>query len=75
LTRDVLLFTEQDFAVSEAKIIIDEIGLPVEQKSIKPVNLGGIAGGQKVQFLFPFITLYLFRSTTLPYSSQVSFPH
>lgn len=37
----------QDFAITEAKVIIDEIGLPTEQKTIKPVNLGGVAGGQK----------------------------
>lgn len=29
-----------------AKIIISEISLPVEKKMIKPVELGGVAGGE-----------------------------
>eukprot|EP01088_Endostelium_zonatum_P004850 TRINITY_DN1620_c0_g1_i1.p1 TRINITY_DN1620_c0_g1~~TRINITY_DN1620_c0_g1_i1.p1 ORF type:complete len:1408 (+),score=358.44 TRINITY_DN1620_c0_g1_i1:236-4459(+) len=41
---------EQDFkflATSTAKTIIREIPLPVHQKTIKPVNIGGVAGGSK----------------------------
>jgi hypothetical protein len=72
LTGNFPSFTEQDFAVSEAKKIIDEIGLPVEQKSIKPVNLGGFAGGQKGHF---HLTFYSSDSITFPYSFQFSFPH
>lgn len=31
-----------------AAIIVEESGLPVSHKSVKPVNVGGIAGGEKV---------------------------
>lgn len=40
----------QDFRTSAsniAKRIIDEAFLPLHQKTIKPVDVGGIAGGQK----------------------------
>jgi hypothetical protein len=37
----------QDTAELYAKIIISELGLPNHLKTIKPTNVGGVAGGQK----------------------------
>ena len=31
-----------------AKIIISEVGFPISKKTIKPVEIGGHAGGEKV---------------------------
>jgi hypothetical protein len=50
------LATDFKMAASEiAKTIIDEAYLPLEKKTIKPIDAGGIAGGQKVLFTFSFI--------------------
>lgn len=38
------------YAEMIARVIIDEAYLPIEQKSIKPVDVGGVAGGQKYLF-------------------------
>jgi len=46
-----------DTANLYAKIIISEMCLPIEQRTIKPVDVGGVAGGQKYIFhniLFKF---------------------
>jgi hypothetical protein len=40
-----------DTAALYAKIIISELGLPYKEKTIKPTDIGGVAGGQKVCFL------------------------
>jgi len=40
----------QDFnfmANSYAKIIISEVGIPHNKKTIKPIDIGGQAGGEK----------------------------
>ena len=36
-----------DTATIYGKIIISELGMPVPQKTIKPIKLGGVAGGDK----------------------------
>ncbi len=36
-----------EVAKSYGKIIISEVSLPVEKKTIKPANIGGVAGGEK----------------------------
>eukprot|EP01102_Stenamoeba_stenopodia_P010457 TRINITY_DN3150_c0_g1_i4.p1 TRINITY_DN3150_c0_g1~~TRINITY_DN3150_c0_g1_i4.p1 ORF type:complete len:699 (+),score=110.12 TRINITY_DN3150_c0_g1_i4:139-2097(+) len=48
--RRSLVQLSQDFlytAKAYGKIIISEVYLPVKQKTIKPVDVGGIAGGEK----------------------------
>ena len=47
ITNDFLHDSEQ-----YGKIIIREIGIPVENKTIKPINKGGILGGEKCKFFF-----------------------
>eukprot|EP00029_Vermamoeba_vermiformis_P008257 TRINITY_DN3807_c0_g1_i2.p1 TRINITY_DN3807_c0_g1~~TRINITY_DN3807_c0_g1_i2.p1 ORF type:complete len:963 (+),score=137.13 TRINITY_DN3807_c0_g1_i2:44-2932(+) len=37
----------RDFACDIVKMIIDEAYLPVDQKTIKPIDIGGVAGGEK----------------------------
>jgi len=52
MRQQVLNFRQhvQDFRIAAsniAKRIIDEAFLPLHEKTIKPVDVGGIAGGQK----------------------------
>lgn len=56
------------FADLISRIIIDEAFLPAENKSIKSINVGGVAGGEKVlihNWLISLLTRtpiqYLFR--------------
>jgi hypothetical protein len=42
----------KEAASTIAKTIIDEAYLPIEKKTIKPIDAGGIAGGQKVSIPF-----------------------
>jgi hypothetical protein len=60
-----------DSAIMCAKIIISEVCLPVEQKSLKPVDMGGIAGGTKYIYqniLFKFaLDSILFEKNRQPF--------
>lgn len=50
LKYDVIRTLAADFAASAeryGKIIISEIGIPTDKKTIKPVGVGGTAGGEK----------------------------
>ena len=68
-----LLRLSQDFVHSArtyGKIVISEVYLDVEHKTIKPKNLGGVAGGQKyivqnILFKFAVDSLGLFGSNLL----------
>ena len=69
VTRN-LIHLAHDFIYSSAtygKIIISELYLPVKQKTIRPIKLGGMAGGEKyvvhnIIFKFAVDHLNLYRS-------------
>lgn len=45
------LYLEFELAAKRiSKIIISEVFLPVEKKTIKPIDIGGIAGGGNYYF-------------------------
>jgi hypothetical protein len=57
LATKIRVYTElsnlaEDFnfiANTYAKIIITEVGVPIAKKTIKPIDIGGQAGGEKVR--------------------------
>lgn len=36
-----------DYAILYSKIIVSELGLSCQEKTLKPIAIGGIAGGSK----------------------------
>ena len=65
-----MLLSERQLTVCNqlfAKIIISELSLPFDSKTIKPVAVGGVAGGEKyivqnILFKFAIDTEGLYRS-------------
>lgn len=56
---DIDTLTQRFIEVAKpiVKTIVTELGVPLEKKTIKPVNVGGIAGGEKYvmkQLFFKF---------------------
>ena len=57
---DILTFLEE-----YGKIIVSELFLPTHMKTITPVTVGGVAGGEKCIFLAPCVlNLIVFRYST-----------
>jgi hypothetical protein len=53
-------------AETYGKVIISEINVPVEHKTIKPISIGGQAGGEKyiaqgILFKYPFNMIHFVR--------------
>lgn len=59
LTCSILVFVAETYG----KVIISEINVPVDHKTIKPISIGGQAGGEKyiaqgILFKYPFNKLF-----------------
>ncbi|PRP84981.1 hypothetical protein PROFUN_07366 [Planoprotostelium fungivorum] len=66
-----------DTATIYAKIIISEFELPLHRKSIKPIDLGGVAGGtkyrvQNIMYKFAFDTLLVDEPALWMYGGQTA---
>src|SRR5262249_5923423 len=58
------IYTAENFC----RVIVSEVNLPPEQKAIKPLQLGGVAGGHKVGATCE-IVLFCFSLRALTHSS------